>query len=138
MNRSKIGALLGIALTLALPAFLAAAPASNPPDKKPDGDSEKSDGGKFEPFKSESVSSNGTVTIGGQSIAYQAIAGTLIVHPKDWDDVPRDPKAEHANQAAGEEGGEGKNPTAEASMFYVAYFKNGGGSRPVTFIYNGG
>ena len=23
-------------------------------------------------------------------------------------------------------------------MFYVAYFKNGGGSRPVTFIYNGG
>ena len=33
---------------------------------------------------------------------------------------------------------EAKNPTAEASMFYVAYFKNGGGSRPVTFIYNGG
>jgi len=138
MNRFKIGAFLGAALALALPAFLAAAPASSPPDKKPDSDSEKSDGGKFEPFKSESVSSNGTVTIGGQSIAYQAIAGTLIVHPKDWDDVPRDPKAEHSNPAAADEGGEGKNPTAEASMFYVAYFKNGGGSRPVTFIYNGG
>ena len=136
MNRFKIGAFLGAALALALPGFLAAAPASSPPDRKPDSDSEKSDGGKFEPFKSESVSSNGTVTIGGQSIAYQAVAGTLIVHPKDWDDVPRDPKADRPN-SAGEEGG-AKNPTAEASMFYVAYFKNGGGSRPVTFIYNGG
>ncbi|HEY6620687.1 MAG TPA: hypothetical protein VIY68_14155 [Steroidobacteraceae bacterium] len=139
MNRFKIGAaFLGAGLALALPALLAAAPASNPPDKRPDAGSEKSDGGKFEPFKSESVTSTGTVTIGGQSIAYQAVAGTLIVHPKDWDDVPRDPKADRANSAAGEEAGEGKNPTAEASMFYVAYFKNGGGSRPVTFIYNGG
>jgi carboxypeptidase C (cathepsin A) len=143
MNRFKIGAFLSAALALALPAFLVAAPASSPPDRKPDSDSEKSDGGKsdggkFEPFKSESVSSNGTVTIGGQSIAYQAIAGTLIVHPKEWDDVPRDPKADRGNPAGGDEGGEGKNPTAEASMFYVAYFKNGGGSRPVTFIYNGG
>src|SRR3984957_1260419 len=138
MNRFKIGAFLGVALALALPAFLAAAPASSPPDKKPEGDSEKSDGGKFEPFKSESVTSNGTVTIGGQSIAYQAVAGTLIVHPKDWDDVPRDPKAERGNPTGGGDGAAGKNPTAEASMFYVAYFKNGGGSRPVTFVYNGG
>src|SRR5580700_10061979 len=138
MNRFKIGAFLSVALALALPAFLAAAPASSPPDKKSDSDSEKSDGGKFEPFKSESVSSNATVTIGGQAIAYQAIAGTLIVHPKDWDDVPRDPKADRGTPAAGDEGGAGKNPTAEASMFYVAYFKNGGSSRPVTFIYNGG
>src|ERR1700744_986416 len=136
MNRFKIGAFLGVALALALPAFLAAAPASSPPDKKPEGDSEKSDGGNFERFKSESVSSNGTVTIGGQSIAYQAVAGTLIVHPKDWDDVPRDPKADRGNP--GDDGAAAKNPTAEASMFYVAYFKNGGGSRPVTFIYNGG
>ena len=112
--------------------------APGPQDKKADGDSEKSDAGKFEPFKSESVSSNGTVTIGGQSVAYQAVAGTLIVHPKDWDDVPRDPKAEHANPTPGEDGADARNPTAEASMFYVAYFKNGGGSRPVTFVYNGG
>jgi carboxypeptidase C (cathepsin A) len=137
MNRFKFGACLGVALALALPALLVAAPAApNPPDKKPDSDAEKSEGGKFQPFKPESATSNGTVTIGGQSIAYQAIAGTLIVHPKDWDDVPRDPKPERGS-AAGDEGAD-KNPTAEASMFYVAYFKNGGGSRPVTFIYNGG
>jgi carboxypeptidase C (cathepsin A) len=139
MNRFKFGACLGVALALASPAYLAAAPAApSPQDKKADGDPEKSDAGKFESFKSESVSSNGSVTIGGQSIAYQAIAGTLIVHPKDWDDVPRDPKAEHANATPGEDGADARNPTAEASMFYVAYFKNGGGSRPVTFVYNGG
>jgi carboxypeptidase C (cathepsin A) len=131
MKRFKFGACLSAALALALPALVLAAP-------KTDGEPEKSDGGKFEPFKPESVSSNGSVTINGQSISYQAIAGTLIVHPKDWDDVPRDPKADRGPPGAGDDGAEGKNPTAEASMFYVAYFKNGGGSRPVTFIYNGG
>jgi carboxypeptidase C (cathepsin A) len=137
MSRFKLGACLSVAAALVLPAYLSAAPgAPNPPDRKSDSDSEKADGGKFQPFKSESVSSTGTVTVGGQAISYLAIAGTLIVHPKDWDDVPRDPKTDKS-PGAGDEG-EGKNPTAEASMFYVAYFKNGGGSRPVTFVYNGG
>jgi carboxypeptidase C (cathepsin A) len=137
MSRFKLGACLGLAVALALPAYLSAAPsAPNPPDRKSDSDSEKADGGKFQPFKPESASSTGTVTVGGQAISYQAIAGTLVVHPKDWDDVPRDPKADKS-PGAGDEG-EGKNPSAEASMFYVAYFKNGGGSRPVTFVYNGG
>jgi carboxypeptidase C (cathepsin A) len=137
MNRYKLGACVGLTLALALPAYLGAAPsAPNPPDKKSDSDSEKPDGGKFQPFKAESVSSTGTVSIVGQSISYQAIAGTLVVHPKDWDDVPRDPKADKG-PAPGDDGD--KNPTAEASMFYVAYFKAGGGSsRPVTFVYNGG
>jgi carboxypeptidase C (cathepsin A) len=139
MNRSKLGATLGAALALAMPALLAAAPAPNPPEKKAEGDPEKpGSGGVFQPFKSESVTTGGSVTIGGKSIAYQAVAGTLIIHPKDWDDVPRDPKAEHAPPGGAEEGGEARNPTAEASMFYVAYFKNGGGNRPVTFVYNGG
>jgi len=139
MNRFKLGATISAALALALPALLAAAPAPNPPEKKAEGDQEKSTGGGvFQPFKAESVTTNGNVTIGGQSIAYQAVAGTLIIHPKDWDDVPRDPKAEHAPPGGGEEGGEARNPTAEASMFYVAYFKNGGANRPVTFVYNGG
>ena len=107
-------------------ASLAAAPGgTGSPDKKPDADSEKPDGGKFEPFKPESATSTGTVTIGGQAIAYEAIAGTLIVHPKGWDDVPRDPKSDKESGGPAEEGGEGKNPTAEASMFYVAYFKSG-------------
>lgn len=92
----------------------------------------KGDPGRFQPFKVESRTSQGSVTIGGQSVSYQAVAGTLVVHPKGWDDVPRDPKAEPAA------GAEGANPTAEASVFYVAYFKNGGGARPITFLFNGG
>jgi carboxypeptidase C (cathepsin A) len=144
MSRFNLGACVGLALALALalalPAYLAAAPAAPNPDKK-DGESERADAGKFQPFKPESVSSNGTVTVGGQAISYQAIAGTLVVHPKDWDDVPRDPKPDKG-PAPGEDGPD-KNPTAEASMFYVAYFKSGGGkaggdARPVTFVYNGG
>jgi carboxypeptidase C (cathepsin A) len=116
--------------------FLTAHAAPFAPDKPvaPDASSDKQD--KFEPFKPESVTSTGSVTIGGQPVAYQATAGTFIIHPKEWDDVPRDPKADKAG--ATDDSGEGKNPNAEASMFYVAYFKNGAGSRPVTFVYNGG
>jgi carboxypeptidase C (cathepsin A) len=118
-------------------AAAAPVPPPNPGEPAPAGESEKV-GRKFEPFKPEAVTSNGSVTIGAQVIPYQSIAGTLIVHPKDWDDVPRDPNPEKGAAAAGEDGGDTKNPSAEASMFYVAYFKTGGGPRPVTFVYNGG
>jgi carboxypeptidase C (cathepsin A) len=77
-------------------------------------------------FVAEQQSSLGAVTIGGKRIDYQAVTGTIVVHLKDWDDVPQnaDPEA--------------KEPPAEASMFYVAYFAKGKGPRPVTFFYNGG
>jgi carboxypeptidase C (cathepsin A) len=96
-------------------------------------------------FEPEQQSSKGSVTIEGRHIDYDAHAGTIVVHPKDWDDVPQNaPKDED------------KNPRPEASMFYVAYFKtadkggtekggteNGGAdkgapTRPVTFVFNGG
>jgi carboxypeptidase C (cathepsin A) len=86
-----------------------------------------------EPFKPTAVTTEGTVTIAGHAIAYQAVAGTLVVHPQGWDDVPMPP----SHSLAVEEG-EAKNPTAVASMFYVAYFKKGSGQRPITFFYNGG
>src|SRR6185437_4356252 len=38
-------------------------------------------------FHPESVDSDGAVTVGGQRIDYRASAGTIIVHPKDWDDA---------------------------------------------------
>jgi len=84
----------------------------------------------------------GTVNVGGQSIAYRAVAGTLTVGATDAQDAtlgldgrllpdtgekPPDPtKPEEAP------------PTAR--MFYVAYFKSSEPSetRPVTFLYNGG
>src|ERR1700733_11477275 len=76
---------------LSLDVFAAASESASSPDKDQSADSAKATG-KFEPFKSESKTSTGSVTIGGQTIAYQAVAGTLIVHPKGWDDVPHDPK----------------------------------------------
>jgi carboxypeptidase C (cathepsin A) len=131
---------VSLAAILALTACAASAATADPPpppDKKPPaGEAEKP--GRFEPFKVEAVTSNGSVTIGGHAIPYQAIAGTIIVHPRGWDDVPRDPALERPGPPPPETPGEPPNPTAEASMFYVAYFKTGGGPRPVTFFYNGG
>jgi len=85
-------------------------------------------------FQSESATSEGSVMVEGKKIDYRAVAGTLIVHPKGWDDV-----AAHA-AAEDKDAKDDSNPKAEASMFYVAYFKNGAPSadRPITFIYNGG
>jgi carboxypeptidase C (cathepsin A) len=139
MPRFKLAACLIATLILPLPAALAAAPGSpDTQEKKQDNDTDKADGKKFEPFKPEEKVSAGTVTIGGQALSYQAIAGTLVVHPKDWDDVPQDPKSDKDSPAPATEGADAKNPNAEASMFYVAYFKSGGGQRPITFLYNGG
>jgi len=124
-------ALLAASVFHALPAGAAAAAtassdaAADKPDTPHDG-----------LFKPESHSSEGAVTIGGKRIDYQAIAGTLVVHPKGWDDVPKPPKEENAKEDADED----HNPTAEASMFYVAYFAKGGPveGRPITFLFNGG
>src|SRR6202161_3366569 len=83
---------------------------------------------KPEQFKPEQQASKGSVTVGGSVVNYDAYAGTLVVHPKGWDDVPQNADPDP------------KNRGPEASMFYVAYFKsdNKGAPRPVTFLYNGG
>jgi carboxypeptidase C (cathepsin A) len=89
---------------------------------------DKHESGKPEGFKPEQEASKGSVTVGGKALAYDAFAGTIVVHPKGWDDVPQN------------EDKDDKNLPAQASMFYVAYFKSGepSGKRPVTFFYNGG
>jgi carboxypeptidase C (cathepsin A) len=92
---------------------------------------------KTEQFKPEQQQSKGSVSIGGKAIDYDAYAGTLVVHPRGWDDVPQNADPDPKNRAP------------EASMFYVAYFKtdaksdnksaeNKGAPRPITFFYNGG
>jgi carboxypeptidase C (cathepsin A) len=88
----------------------------------------KTETSKPEQFKAEQQQSKGSVSIGGKSIDYDAYAGTLIVHTRDWDDVPQNADPDPKNKAP------------EASMFYVAYFKSDtkGAPRPVTFFYNGG
>jgi carboxypeptidase C (cathepsin A) len=81
-------------------------------------------------FQPTSETTTGTVTVEGRAIPYKAVAGTLVIHPAGWDDV-----AWKAKDPADKKG----PPAAEASMFYVAYFKTGAPSnRPITFLYNGG
>jgi carboxypeptidase C (cathepsin A) len=81
-------------------------------------------------FKPDESVTNGSVTVESNTVSYQAIAGTLIVHPKDHDDV----------EGNTEKPKEMKDSEAEASMFYVAYMRRGGdaGTRPITFLFNGG
>src|SRR5207302_8841762 len=116
MGRLGLRPWLALLVTLASGAALAAVPdAPRPQDsrqeRKPEGDSQK-DGRKFEPFKVASLTSNGTVIIGGHPIAYQAIAGTLLVHPKGSDDVPRDSRPEKPGAAGGDAGSAARPPPA--------------------------
>jgi carboxypeptidase C (cathepsin A) len=127
MNRTYV--LVG-GVVLAVTALVAVAFAMGVPPK-PANNSADIYSGKF--FKAEESITTGTVTAGGTSVSYQAIAGTLVVHGTDWDDVAQN-------------GGD-KNPDAkadssspEASMFFVYYSKRGVSAqdRPITFLYNGG
>ena len=94
--------------------------------------------GKTPLFTPESIASEGSVTVEGSHIDYKAVAGTLIVHPKDWDDAAHPDKADDKNDKGDPGPAAGAGP--EASMFYVAYFKKGvpSAGRPITFLYNGG
>jgi len=84
----------------------------------------------FQPTK---ATSEGSVNVEGKRIDYRAVAGTIVVHPKGWDDAAW-------REESSKELGEKKDVKAEASMFYVAYFKKGvpSADRPITFLYNGG
>ncbi|HEY3812877.1 MAG TPA: hypothetical protein VGL66_06595 [Caulobacteraceae bacterium] len=88
-------------------------------------------------FSPEASVTDGSVTVEGQRIDYRAVAGTLIVHPKGWDDAAQ---REQTGGDAKNLGDQANNPQAEASIFYVAYFKKGvpSADRPIMFLYNGG
>ncbi len=84
----------------------------------------------------------GTVTVGGQAIAYKAVAGTITVGATDQQDalLGLDGKmlADTGEKIPDPTKPEEAPPVAR--MFYTAYFKKGAPSeeRPVTFLYNGG
>ena len=101
------------------------------PDAKPAGVPEPGEAPRY--LRDEHQTSQGTVTIGGKALAYQAEAGLLVVHVKDpMDDDPPLPKEDRS--------GPPPPQPPEASMSYVAYFKGDKEDvrRPITFIYNGG
>jgi len=85
---------------------------------------------------------DGTVTVGGQVIAYKAVAGTLTVGSTDAQDVTLNFEGKLLPDAGVKPLDKDKPEDAQATarMFYVAYFKKDAAAeqRPVTFLYNGG
>lgn len=110
--RSLTPGLLAFALAFGTTTHLAAqAPDAKPGDGKPDAAAAD----KGDKPKEESSVTDHSIKVGGQTIAYKATAGTLLL--KD-------------------DSGE-----AQASVFYTAYTKadvKDASTRPLTFAYNGG
>jgi len=86
----------------------------------------------------------GSVTVGGATIAYKAVAGTITVGATEEQDAQLGPDGkalpdtEMALAAVASKDPKDEPPVAR--MFYVAYFKKDAKEedRPITFIYNGG
>ncbi|QNM83857.1 peptidase S10 [Sphingomonas sabuli] len=89
----------------------------------------------FEPGETRT---KGSVRVNGQAIRYQAIAGTLVVHSKGWEDT--DAAEARVAEADKKKDDDEDEPKAAASMFYTAYFRDGApsASRPLMFLFNGG
>jgi carboxypeptidase C (cathepsin A) len=93
------------------------------------------------PVQPDSIT-EGSVTVGGQAIAYRAVAGTLTVGATD----PQDALLGLDGRLLPDTGEKPLDPTKPeeapptARMFYVAYLKTNAPpeTRPVTFLYNGG
>src|SRR5947209_5379628 len=83
-----------------------------------------------------------TVTAGGQTIAYKAIAGSIVVGSTDDQDSTLDFEGRLLPDSGQKPPDKDKpeEATATAKMFYVAYFKKDAAAeqRPVVFLYNGG
>src|SRR6516165_725734 len=81
----------------------------------------------------------GSVRVGGQTIDYRAIAGTLTVGSSDPQDAMIGFDGKYLPDATVELSEKPEDRPATARIFYVAYFaKNPAKNRPITFLYNGG
>jgi carboxypeptidase C (cathepsin A) len=125
----------------ALPVCLVAEDTPNAktsPDKSSDKTADKT---TEKPAPAE-VTTEGDVVVGGQHIAYTAIAGTLTVGATDMQDAQLglDGKPQAESQLLLDAPKEAKDAAPTARMFYVAYFKKDAKAedRPITFLYNGG
>ncbi|MGA8093173.1 MAG: hypothetical protein WB823_02800 [Steroidobacteraceae bacterium] len=115
---------------------------SGPADPKPAGRNRwaQAHGREGNPyFRTATSTTEGSVTVEGNTIHYHAVAGLLIVHPKSWNDAADNGGGDDPSMGP-RHGHHARKKPAEASMFYVAYFKDGESprDRPITFLYNGG
>jgi len=105
-------------------------------DKKP----EKAAEAAPAPVAQADSITEGTVTVGGQAIAYKAIAGTLTVGATNSEDAMLGLDGKPLPDSGTKPPDKPEDAPATARIFYTAYFKKGEASekRPVTFLYNGG
>jgi carboxypeptidase C (cathepsin A) len=99
----------------------------NPPK-----DAAKDDAKTATPIIPKDSTTQGSVSVAGHTINYQAVAGTILVAATNDADAALGTTAQPPKETPD------APPTAR--IFYVAYFKKDvpADSRPVTFIYNGG
>jgi len=138
----RISAAIVAASLLFAPALLSADDDKPTPDKSADKSAEKPADKAAEKALPADSTTQGMIEVGGQKIAYTAIAGTLVVGSTDTQDAQLglDGKPQPGSQLALNEPKEPKDATAIARMSYVAYFKKDAKAedRPVMFFYNGG
>ncbi len=82
----------------------------------------------------------GSITIGGQALAYKTVAGTITVGSTDAQDSTLAPNGSILPDSGVKPATDPNEAPATARMFYVAYFKKDAapGHRPLMFLYNGG
>jgi carboxypeptidase C (cathepsin A) len=109
--------------------------AQDRPDAKKDADTKS-----MNPAPPGDSTTEGSVTVGGQVIAYRAVAGTLTVGSSDVQDAMIGLDGKYLPDSGMDLPSKPEDQPAIARMFYAAYFKKGAqpGSRPITFLYNGG
>src|SRR6185312_2000948 len=91
------------------------------------------------PTPTESTT-QGMLSAGSEHIAYTAIAGTITVGATNEQDAQIGPDGKPVPGSAASLVKDPKDAPPTASIFYVAYFKKDAdpGTRPITFLYNGG
>ena len=94
------------------------------------------------PVPEADSSTDHSFSMGGQRIAYQAVAGTITVGYSDTFDamLGLDGKLLPDSGMNPPDPNKPEDAPATARMFYTAYFKKDAepGTRPVMFLYNGG
>jgi carboxypeptidase C (cathepsin A) len=137
MNFPRLAASALLSITLLSTTVLAVADDAKTADKSAD----KADKTADKKPETESTT-QGSATIGGQPIAFTAVAGTLTVGATDPEDAQlgMDGKPQPDSELAANAPKEAKDAPPVARMFYVAYFKKDAKTedRPITFFYNGG
>jgi len=125
-----------------LAAFIAAqaAPAQDKSDTKPEGKKDADTKSSSQPAPAPDSITEGSVTIGGQAIAYRAVAGTLTVGSTDVQDATIGLDGKYLPDSGVDLPSKPDDQPAMSRIFYAAYFKKGAAnaSRPITFLYNGG